>query len=593
LRAVGENAEIWVQTDLSWGEGDPRVTPVITNEQCEYLAQEFDSNIYPTDTSYFGAPGFMDGSGAIFPYFFDPPLPTEWYYDEPGKSIVLVSNIRDDNYYDYNYPYFVIGVFSPTIQRWFDRNVVSLDAYNWENYLGEPTNNYEATLSHEYQHLIHNYYFETSALWMNEGCSTFSEILCGYPTPWNDINSFFATPDNSLTDWGDQGGINILADYGQVLLWATYLVDNYGDDFLKNYVANGVAGVEGINTLLAPYGVDFEDVFLDWRLANVMRTGYTHIDFNDEQAGDLRIYEVDDKWPQGITGTSFGTTITILGYDTGIDTLSAYGNDYILLTKLKKQCNIKLEFNGLNDKIYYPMWIEEDVDGDGELEWYTGDPGGYADISLVTEVDLAGETAAELTFTTFYGIEEDIDGGWDFGFVQVSIDGGETWISLANEYTTENHNPNAQADIVAELPGITGYVPGIFTMTFDLDAYLIDDLLIRFRYMTDQLFQDYGWWIEDVMVNGELVPEFGPAWEDVDYFVHVLRVDYWKNRPYYTYIKEMKLDENNEGSVWLFHFLFFRNPDVLLVVSANMGGVDYEFSVTKKWSCCHWKPWML
>jgi hypothetical protein len=250
LRAVGENAEIWVQLDISWSEGDPRTDPVITNEQCEYLADEFDSNIYPLVTDYFGMPDFHDGSGAIFPYFFDPPLPADTYYDEPGKNIVLVSNIRDENYYNSSYPYFVIGVFSPTIEGWFERNIVSLDAYNWENYLGGPGGQYEGTLAHEYQHLIHDDYQEVKTAFMNEGCSMFAEVLCGYPTAWNDINSFFATPDNSLTEWGDQGGINILADYGQALLWATYLVDNYGADILKNYVQSGITGIDGIEAQL-------------------------------------------------------------------------------------------------------------------------------------------------------------------------------------------------------------------------------------------------------------------------------------------------------------------------------------------------------
>ncbi|MFX1391665.1 MAG: hypothetical protein ACFE9Z_16490 [Promethearchaeota archaeon] len=591
LRAVGDNAEIWVQLDIGWDEGDPRPDPNITNAQCEYLADEFDTNIYPLVTDYFGMPEFHDGSNAIFPYFFDPPLPLDTYYDEPGKSIVLVSNIRDENYYDYTYPYFVIGVFSPTIEGWFDRNVVSLDAYNWENYLGGPGGQYEGTLAHEYQHLIHDDYQEVKTAFMNEGCSMFAEVLCGYPTAWNDINSFFATPDNSLINWGDQGGINILADYGQALLWATYLVDNYGADILKNYVQSGITGIEGIENQL-PSGVSFNDVYQEWTLANLMREGYTHIDFNDEDAGELRIYEVEDKWPQGITGTSFGTTITILGYDTGIDTLGAYGTDYIMLSKLKKKVFSTLEFNGLDDKLYYPMWVEEDVDSDGELEWYTSDPGGYADISLVTEVDLALESSAELSFTTFYAIEEDADGGWDFGFVQVSTNGGDTWISLTNEYTTEDHNPNAQASIVAELPGLTGYVPDVFTMTFNLDDYLVDNLLIRFRYMTDEIFQDYGWWIEDVKVNGEPVPEFGPAFDNVDYYVHLIRVDYWRNRPYYTIIHKMELDENNEGSVWLVPFTYFRSPDLILAVSANIGGVDYEFSVNKNCFCYKWRPWM-
>jgi hypothetical protein len=321
----------------------------------------------------------------------------------------------------------------------------------------------------------------------------------------------------------------------------------------------------------------------------------------------VRIYENDDKWPEGITGTSFGTTTTILGYDTGVDTLGAYGTDYILLTKLKWQYFSKLHFDGLTDILYHPMWVQEDVNGDGDLEWFTSDPGPYSDISIVAEVDLAGETTATLMFDSYWEIELD----WDFGFVQVSNDNGETWISLENAYTTEFHNPNAMPEIVANLPGISGNASeAIVNMEFNLaEEFLVDDLLIRFRYMTDPMVQEYGWWIDNAQVRlGEEGPvingnteyitltNFGPAWDLVKYYVHVIRVDYWKGKSYYTYIREMTLDENNEGSMFLSPFTFkfpgFRcrkSPDVLLVVSATHSFTDYEFSVSRM---CMWKPWM-
>ncbi|MFX1402094.1 MAG: hypothetical protein ACFE8V_12705, partial [Promethearchaeota archaeon] len=172
LMAVGEEAEIWVQTDLSWPEGDPRPTPVITSEQCEYLADEFDSVIYPLTTSYFGMPDYKEGWDS--PYSHMVGAPPDYTYDPEGKSVVLVSNIRDDNYYDYTYPYFVIGVYSPTIEGWFDRNVVSLDGNNWQNYLAGPGGQYEGTLAHEYQHLIHDDYQAIKTPFMNEGCSMFA-----------------------------------------------------------------------------------------------------------------------------------------------------------------------------------------------------------------------------------------------------------------------------------------------------------------------------------------------------------------------------------------------------------------------------------
>ena len=52
-----------------------------------------------------------------------------------------------------------------------------------------------------------------------------------------------------------------MADYGSALLWAIYLSDNYGTDFLSQFVQAGIIGIEGINAALAHFG--FEDTFDD------------------------------------------------------------------------------------------------------------------------------------------------------------------------------------------------------------------------------------------------------------------------------------------------------------------------------------------
>lgn len=567
LRAVGEHAEIWVQTDISWLEGDPRPTPVITNEQCEYLSDEFDNTIYPLTTDYFGMPDFHDGSGALLPYGN--------YYDEAGKSIVLVSNIRDQNYYDYTYPYFVIGVFSPTIEGWFDRNIVSLDAYNWENYLAGPGGQYEGTLAHEYQHLIHDDYQAVKTPFMNEGCSMFAELLCGYPTAWNDINSFFATPDNSLTEWGDQGDINILADYGQALLWATYLVDNYGADILKNYVQNGVTGVPGIEALL-PEPETFDTVYRDWTLANYMRTGYTSIDFNDKAADEIRVYEVKDKWPTDVYGTDFGNTITILGYDTDVSRVGSYGTDYILLSKLKWQYSSELWFDG-DDNAWTPHWYKDGT------AWYSSRSEPLSALDLFLNVELTGSSV--LSFDTMYNIES----YWDFAFVQISADGGLTWTSLANEYTTDEDPNGTYPPIVANFPGLTGNSGGWRTMSFDLSGYT-GSAIIRFRYMTDWGSQWNGWWIDNVKIDGTAVDEedfwiiYNPP--ITSFIVTVLRQDFWDGKYYYNLITEFDLNGDNSFIIDLAPYLSspgenLRYPDVILAISPRVGVADYSFSVVR------------
>jgi len=124
LRALGTTGEIWVQLNLAFPVGDPRAVPTILDSEANYMLAEFESNIYPTDTGYFGNPDFHDGSYSAL-------HPTR-YYDETGRNVILVSNIRDQNYWQYGYPYYIAGFYSSTIEYYTDRNVISIDAYAWE-----------------------------------------------------------------------------------------------------------------------------------------------------------------------------------------------------------------------------------------------------------------------------------------------------------------------------------------------------------------------------------------------------------------------------------------------------------------------------
>jgi hypothetical protein len=50
LRAAADFTEVWVQLDLSFP--DDRPDPVITNDQVEYLLDEFENNIYAKDKCF-------------------------------------------------------------------------------------------------------------------------------------------------------------------------------------------------------------------------------------------------------------------------------------------------------------------------------------------------------------------------------------------------------------------------------------------------------------------------------------------------------------------------------------------------------------
>ncbi|MFX0185978.1 MAG: hypothetical protein ACFE95_23070, partial [Candidatus Hodarchaeota archaeon] len=395
LRAIGDIAEVWVQVDLSYPDSS---VDIVTTEHAEYILGEYESNIYPTCAEYFGAPDPWFGYGPFF--------------EENGRHIILISNVRDTQYYFPEYPYFVIGFYWGLIEYLYERNIITLDSLAWDIISGPPIHAYDATTAHELQHLIHDDYNPADATFMNEGCSVFAETLCGYGIPWNDINSYLATPDNSLTEWDDQP-YNDLADYGQAYLWAMYLTDHFGSDFLSNHVQSGLPGIDGLNYALTPHGTSFLEVYHDWRIANLIHWGdgvynYESIDLNGKDVQQARVYEVPKLPVPLMTGSDFGSTITILGYDTGISTVKPFGTDYIRFDSgkyISKAWTETLYFDG--DNIAIVGW--QDVGG----YWWSDDYD-LMNTLLVGEAYVSPENPI-LELTTYWDIEDN----WDFGFVQI------------------------------------------------------------------------------------------------------------------------------------------------------------------------------
>lgn len=160
----------------------------------------------------------------------------------------------------------------------------------------------------------------------------------------------------------------------------------------------------------------------------------------------------------------------------------------------------------LPDKEFY---VNDPVSG--LLEWFGG-KADQIDTTLRRTVDLTGKTSAELSFWTWYDIEEE----WDYGFVQVSIDGGVTWTSLPIEGTTMEAVPDAMPEIVANLPGFTGNSGGWVQKTHDLSAYAGQVIELQFRYMTDWGTSLAGYYLDDIGVTADSAPVFFDDVETLD-----------------------------------------------------------------------------
>jgi immune inhibitor A len=131
--------------------------------------------------------------------------------------------------------------------------------------------------------------------------------------------------------------------------------------------------------------------------------------------------------------------------------------------------------------------------------FWSNNDANWADYRLGHDFDLTG-VAGPITFTfmTDFNIEE----LWDYAFVEVSTDGGATWVQLPDmDGITTNDDPFGRlVDFGGLQNGITGHSGGWIQMRFDLSAYAGNPITLRFRYATDAAFVETGMFVDDVAI---------------------------------------------------------------------------------------------
>jgi len=114
---------------------------------------------------------------------------------------------------------------------------------------------------------------------------------------------------------------------------------------------------------------------------------------------------------------------------------------------------------------------------------WTDSPGtNYTDnrnVSLTSpSIDLTGMSGTTLEFAHIY----DLESGYDYGYVEVSSDGGASWEAVAS-YTGENHTSWEVATV--ELPQLDGAAAA----------------RIRFRLTSDWMVTADGWHVDDILLR--------------------------------------------------------------------------------------------
>ena len=533
LQAVGAKIEVWVADDTSFPADDCRNqvadSTTVTRAQAQELADQFDSNMFPKESQAFSVAPDRDGSGNQIEDI-----------DATGdgdKIMTLVDNVRDDNYYEFPAnPTYLAGFFSSQINELLDRNVMTIDAFDWAH---RTTANppdatttdlctsrparpylYEGTFAHEYQHLLQYYQDPNEVSWVNEGLSDFAQTLVGYvdatktvfdkgadshiycyqgfgtvQTTYNPNPRDCGGPENSLTLWGDQdpgNGAAILADYGEAYSFMLFLYDRYGIGFMSTLHRDGNAqGLVGLQHALDGYanGADVYQVLHDFQVSTLV----------DKYVNTSK-GKVNGIAKSRVTSKSLNSTVN-LGNPASYAAAGAPANgaDYVGLRAgsglyLDGSQLRSLRFNGAKTLVPEPLkWTSvTTAPGHGsDAALWSGNENNL-DASAVTQVTVPAANPT-LTFDELHQAEK----GYDYAYTVISSDGGKTYKALANANTVDG--PYG--------PALNGDAAGWASQTFDLSAYVGKSVLVGFRYVSDGGVNDGGWYVDNVAVGGTVLSD--------------------------------------------------------------------------------------
>ncbi|MCZ7377317.1 immune inhibitor A domain-containing protein [Micromonospora sp. WMMC250] len=143
----------------------------------------------------------------------------------------------------------------------------------------------------------------------------------------------------------------------------------------------------------------------------------------------------------------------------------------------------------------------------GTKMWHSNNDQEWADVKLSRSVDVPAAADSKFWMWNNYIIEED----WDYGFVELSTDGGTTWteqkvydesgavVTTPDGYADPNGRMN---DFGGKKYGLTGSTDGWRHDYVDLSAYAGTTVQLRLRQATDEAFEERNWFVDDFSVTG-------------------------------------------------------------------------------------------
>lgn len=438
LAAAGNNAYIWVDTRLSIS--DAAFAPVV---------QRLDYELYPAMTKMFGVEarsGHDIDNDDRFHIFHIARLDSKelGYFDSSDvypTEIFAESNENEAIY-------------------------INMDTME----VGE--NVYYGTLVHELQHLIRWNVDKNETTWLDEGLSQLSEIYTGFNS--FTVNDFIRNNDIQLNRWSYEDQ-DLYSHYGASALFTVYLWEQFGDGFIQYLAASpydGMSAVEdALNWANAP---SLETVMRDWMIAVYLNDP----NVKEAQYGFSR-YEFNPPLPHQVALVNNKPL-------KGSNDRKQYSAWYVDLPS-----NQEVSISFVGDSVQ--ELFDEPLAGK-ESQVFYAPPRNRIASTLSKRIDLRGATSATLKFDAWYQMEE----GFDYVYVMVSADGGNSWGPL--EFVDMAQGTYG--------PGFTGHSAGWQTYSTNLSMFRGYEIIVRFLVLTDSAYPLNGFAVDNVQVTGQDMSSF-------------------------------------------------------------------------------------
>ena len=335
---------------------------------------------------------------------------------------------------------------------------------------------YLGVLAHEFRHMIEDNFDRADIDWEKEGSATLSAQLAGFPSGGTERgNMFLENPDQQLNSWRTKD--NTAPYYGQGYVLNRYIFDKLGEDLYLQFATNPLPGLHAIDSVADANDLNFdgESLWLDWLVALIVH--------DDPRAPENYRFE-----SQGLHTAAFTSITGIPAVYT--ESVRQYAADYYELPVGAD----RLTFSGSTE-----VHLLGTTPISGERFWFA-QRGNNSNPRLTLEADLTHVDRATLR----YHVYADIEYGYDFAYVSVSIDGGQTWVPLVGEYMQGLDPADNPAGSAFTNHFYTGRTRQWVEEKIDLSPYAGQKILLRFEYVTDPILTYGGLAIDDIAI-----PEIG------------------------------------------------------------------------------------